>query len=64
MAKKTVASLQKKGSKNFTKVIKMTKSSKSGSYSIKQEIVLKDKVDDFLKKKKPRFKINYEKLLF
>lgn len=50
MAKKTVASLQKKGSKDFTKVIKMTKSSKSGSYSIKQEIVLKDKVDDFLKK--------------
>ena len=50
MAKKTVASLQKKGSKNFTKVIKMTKSSKSGSYSIKQEIVLKDKVEDFLKK--------------
>ena len=51
MAKKTVASLQKKGSKNFTKAIKMVRSSKTGAYSIKQEIVPKDKVNDFLAKK-------------
>ena len=51
MAKKVVASLQKKGAKDFTKVIKMTKSEKTGSYSIKEEIVHKDNVNDFLAKK-------------
>ena len=51
MAKKAVASLQKRGAKDFTKVIKMTKSPKSGSYVIKEEIVPKDKVNDFLAKK-------------
>ena len=51
MAKKVVASLQKKGAKDFTKVIKMTKSEKTGSYSIKEEIVHKDKVNDFVAKK-------------
>lgn len=49
MAKKTVAGLQKKGAKDFTKVIKMTKSPKTGAYSFKEEIVPKDKVQDFLK---------------
>ena len=42
MAKKAVASLQKRGAKDFTKVIKMTKSEKTGSYSFKSEIVPKD----------------------
>jgi len=51
MAKKAVASLQKRGAKNFTKVIKMTKSDKTGAYSFKSEIVPKDKVDDYLAKK-------------
>ncbi len=51
MAKKVVASLQKKGAKDFTKVIKMTRSEKSGSYKIKEEIIHKDKVNDFLAKK-------------
>jgi hypothetical protein len=47
MAKKTVASLQKGGGKNHTKVIKMVKSEKSGSYIFKEEIVENDKVKDF-----------------
>lgn len=50
MAKKTVASLQKKGAKTFTKVIKMVKT-ESGSYTFKSEVVAKEKVDEFLAKK-------------
>ena len=50
MAKKVVASIQKEGGKNFTKVIKMVKSRKSGAYAFKEEIVTKDKVEDFFKK--------------
>ncbi len=50
MAKKVVASLQKGGSKAFTKVIKMMKSPKTGAYMFKEEIVPKDKVDEFLSK--------------
>lgn len=51
MAKKTVASLAKKGAKDFTKVIKMVKSPKTGAYSFKEEVVPKDKVSEFLAKK-------------
>jgi hypothetical protein len=50
MAKKVVASLQKGGSKAFTKVIKMMKSPKTGAYMFKEEIVPKEKVDEFLSK--------------
>ena len=50
MAKKTVASIQKKGAKAFTKAVKMIKN-ENGSYSFKSEIVPKDKVNDFLAKK-------------
>ena len=50
MAKKTVASLQKKGAKAFTKAIKMVKN-ENGSYSFKSEIVPKDKVNNYLSKK-------------
>ncbi len=50
MAKKTVASLQRKGAKAFTKAVKLVKS-KNGSYSFKAEIVPKDKVNDFFSKK-------------
>ncbi|MGY8987693.1 MAG: DUF4295 family protein [Flavobacteriales bacterium] len=50
MAKKTVASLQKKGEKAFTKAVKMIKN-ESGSYSFKTEIVPKDKINDFFAKK-------------
>ncbi len=50
MAKKTVATLQKAG-KNLTKVIKMVKSDKSGAYVFKEDIVTKEKVNDFFNKK-------------
>lgn len=48
MAKKTVASLQK-GGKNYTKVIKMVKSPKSGAYSFKEETVPNEAVQKYLK---------------
>lgn len=50
MAKKTVASLQKGEGKAFTKVIKMVKSDKSGSYSFKEEIIPNDLVKDYFNK--------------
>jgi len=48
MAKKTVATLQTGGGKEFTKVIKMTKSAKSGAYSFKEKIVHNDLVKNYL----------------
>jgi hypothetical protein len=50
MAKKVVASLQKGGGKEHTKVIKMVKSPKSGAYSFKEEIVHNDKVKEWFAK--------------
>ena len=50
MAKKVVAGLQKKGAKDFTKVIKVVKSPKNGANTIREEILPKDKVKDFLAK--------------
>lgn len=50
MAKKVVASLQKGGGKEHTKVIKMVKSEKSGAYSFKEEIVHQDKVKTWFEK--------------
>jgi len=49
MAKKTVAGLRKQGAKDFTKVIKMVKSDKTGAYSFRSEIMPKEAVNDFLK---------------
>lgn len=48
MAKKVVASLQKKEGKNFSKVIKAVKSPKTGAYTFKEEIVTVDKVKEYL----------------
>lgn len=50
MAKKTVATLRTGAGKDFTKVIKMVKSEKSGSYAFKEEVVHKDHVKDFFTK--------------
>lgn len=50
MAKKTVAGLRQLGAKDFTKVIKMVKSPKTGAYIFKEEIIAKDKVKEFLAK--------------
>ena len=50
MAKKAVASLQTGSGKEFSKVIKMIKSPKTGAYSFKEEIIHNDKVDEYFKK--------------
>ena len=50
MAKKVVASLQKGGGKEHTKVIKMTKSEKTGAFTFKEEIVHNDKVKEWFTK--------------
>ena len=50
MAKKVVASLQTSG-KDYSKVIKMVKSPKSGAYSFKEEVIPTDQVKDYFAKK-------------
>ncbi len=50
MAKKVVASLQSSG-KDFAKVIKMSRSAKSGAYTFKEEIVPTDQVKEYFDKK-------------
>ena len=51
MAKKVVATIQGGGSKDYTKVIKMVKSPKTGAYTFKEEVLHKDAIKDFLGKK-------------
>ncbi|MEN8927556.1 MAG: DUF4295 domain-containing protein [Flavobacteriales bacterium] len=50
MAKKVVASLQKGGGKQHTKVIKAVKSPKTGAYQFKEAIVLNSEVKEFFSK--------------
>jgi len=50
MAKKAVATLQKGAGKGYSKVIKMVKSEKTGSYSFKEEVIPNDNVKEFFKK--------------
>jgi hypothetical protein len=49
MAKKVVASMKTGKGKEFTRVIKMVKSKKTGAYTFKEEIVHNDHVQDFFK---------------
>jgi hypothetical protein len=51
MAKKTVATLQTGGGKQHSKVIKMVRSTKSGAYSFREEIVHNDEIDNWFNKK-------------
>jgi hypothetical protein len=51
MAKKVVATLKKADSRNLVKVIKMVKSSKSDSYTFKEDIVSKEFTSEFFKNK-------------
>ena len=51
MAKKVVATLKTGTGKAFTKVIKMTKSDKTGAYAFKSEIVPNEEIKDFFAKK-------------
>jgi hypothetical protein len=50
MAKKVVATLQTGSGKNYTKVIKMVKSAKTGAFTFKEEIVHNDNVQDWFTK--------------
>ena len=50
MAKKVVASLQTAG-KNYTKVIKMTRSPKTGAYTFKENVMHFEEVKNYLAKK-------------
>ena len=50
MAKKVVATLKTGDGRGFDKVIKMVKSSKSGAYTFKEQMVTTDEVKAFLKK--------------
>lgn len=52
MAKKVVATLKKEGSaKDFSKVIKMVKSPKTGAYTFKEEMVHNDNIKKFFEEK-------------
>ena len=51
MAKKVVATLKTGKGKGFTKVIKVVKSPKTGAYAFKEDMVLNDNVQDYLKSK-------------
>jgi hypothetical protein len=51
MAKKVVASFKATSGKDFTKVIRMERSPKTGAYVFKETIVANDMVKDFLTNK-------------
>ena len=51
MAKKVVATLKSGKGNNFTRVIKMVRSAKTGAYNFKEEVVHNEHVQDFLKSK-------------
>lgn len=51
MAKKVIASLKKGAGKDFTKVIKLVRSEKTGAYQFKEEMIHKDSVKDFFASK-------------
>lgn len=51
MAKKVVATLKSGAGKDFTRVIKMVRSEKTGAYVFKDEIVHNSHIRDFLEKR-------------
>jgi hypothetical protein len=51
MAKKVVASFKASTGKDFTKVIRMLRSPKSGAYMFRETIVPNDQVKEFLANK-------------
>ena len=51
MAKKAVGTLRTGEGRNFSRVIKLVKSKKTGAYFFKEEIVHNDHVNDFFSKK-------------
>ena len=51
MAKKVVATLKKKESVKYAKVIRAVKSKKTGAYTFKEEMVAEDEVKEALNRK-------------
>ncbi len=51
MAKKVVATLQRKEGKNYAKVVRAIKSEKTGAYIYKEEMVPVDQVKELLARK-------------
>ncbi len=51
MAKKVVATLQSGSGKNFTKVIKMFVSPKTGAYAFKEEVIPNENVKKYFSSK-------------
>ena len=51
MAKKVVATLQKKDGKNFAKVVRAVRSEKTGAYSYKEEMVPLEMIKESLARK-------------
>ena len=49
MAKKTVATLQNKDGRSYTKVIRMFKSPKTGAYAFDEKMIPAESVKDYLK---------------
>lgn len=52
MAKKVVATLKTGEGKQFTRVIKMVKSPKTGAFAFREEVVHNDHIKDFFTDKK------------
>ena len=50
MAKKVIATMKTSGGKDYSKVIRMVKSPKTGAYTFKEEIVANDQLKDSLAK--------------
>lgn len=50
MAKKTVATLQTKDGRSYSKVIRMVKSAKTGSYAFDERMIPSETVKDYFKK--------------
>jgi len=48
MAKKVVATLKVSGGKDWAKVIRAVRSPKTGAYTFKEEMILVDKVQEYL----------------
>ena len=49
MAKKTVATLQSKDGRSYTKVIKMFKSPKTGAYAFDEKMIPAEMVKEYMK---------------
>ena len=51
MAKKVVASMKTSSGKDFSKVIRMVKSPKTGAYTFKEEIIPNEQIKSYFSKK-------------